>query len=356
MLRVIGWLFALLFIAVGVWGYFFLEAAGVFLQIEPKSAGTCTKVNGGGVVGVEDLTIDQDTNIAYLAGYDRRAALAGGSPRGAIWVYDLNVPGSSPVDVTQGQLLEGFLPHGINLFKGPDGKHVLFVINHANKRHSVEIFDVDGAVLTHRRTVSGPELVSPNDLVSVGAESFYVTNDHGNVQGWMRTAEDFGRLQLSTVKFFNGQKFSAALEGLGGANGINVGSDGRSLYVSAMSERAVRIYDRDVQTNVLTERARVAVPGFADNIELLNDGDLLVGVHSKILDFLGHVGDAAKLSPTHVLRLRSDGKGSFSPETVYYNLGDEISGGSVGASSQKRLLVGAIFEKKILDCVWEAAP
>jgi hypothetical protein len=56
------------------------------------------------------------------------------------------------------------------------------------------------------------------------------------------------------------------------------------------------------------------------------------------------------------MQLKPDGKGSFAPETVYYNLGDEISGVSVGASADKRLLIGAIFESKFLDCTWNGAP
>ena len=98
------------------------------------------------------------------------------------------------------------------------------------------------------------------------------------------------------------------------------------------------------------------VPGFADNIELLANGDLLLGVHSKIFDLLAHFGDATKHAPSHVIHLRADGKGGFAPQTIYYNLGEEISGASVGASVDKRLLVGAIFEPKILDCQWEGVP
>jgi len=351
--RIIRWSFLILLIAAGIWGYFFLQAAGVFLTLEPKVAGLCKAVTGGGIVGVEDLTIDPETKLAYLSGYDRRA---GGTKRGAVWAYDLNASDAQPIDLTAAALPEGFLPHGISIFRGPDGRKTLFVINHANQKHAIEIFDVAGATLTHRRTVTGPELVSPNDIVGVGADAFYVTNDHANTSGLMRTAEDYLRLPLSSVKFFDGKKFSEALTGLGGSNGINVSADGHSLYVSAASERTVYVYDRDPQTNLLSKRAAVAVPGFADNIEVLGNGDLLLGLHSRILELLAHMRDASKPSPSHIMQLKPDGKGSFAPETVYYNLGDEISGVSVGASAGKRLLIGAIFESKFLDCTWDGAP
>jgi len=355
MFRVLGWLLLVVLIAVGVWAYFFAQAAGVFLDLKPVPL-ACRAVTGGGIVGVEDLTIDPETKLAYLAGYDRRAAFTGKPTRGAIWVYDMNTPDAVPVDATAAALPDGFWPHGISLYRGADGKKTLFVISHAGGKHSVEIFDVDGATLTFRRTVTDPSMVAPNDLVGVSADAFYVSNDHANPTGWMRTVEDYLRLKQTTVQFFDGQAFTTALSGIGGANGITVSADGASLYLSAASEQTVYVYDRDVATNKLTQRAAVAVPGWADNLELLSNGDLLLGLHSKVLELVAHVADPAKPSASHVMQLRSDGKGSFVPQTIYYNLGDEISGVSVGASVDKRLLIGSIFEAKILDCAWEAAP
>jgi arylesterase/paraoxonase len=355
MLRVIIWIFLLLVAAIGVWGYFFLVAAGVFLDIPEKAVGQCSQVTGGGIAGVEDLAIDGETGTAFLSGYDRWANMKQSGARGAIWTYTAGATEQVPVDATREALPQGFQPHGISLHREPDGRQVLFVINHAGGKHAVEIFDVNGATLVHRRTVTGAAMVSPNDIVGTGFETFYVTNDHANPSGWMRTVEDFGRLRLTTVQYFDGKGFTTALEGLGGANGINMSADGRSLYVSAASERAVHVYDRDPATGKLVQRSIIDVPGFADNIDVLANGDLLLGLHSKILDLLAHFQDRTKLSPSHVMLLRADGKGGFVPETIYYNKGEEISGVSVAAAAKGRLLIGPIFESKILDCPWAQA-
>jgi len=352
MSRVIMWIFLLLVAAIGVWGYFFLVAAGVFLDIPEKSVGQCSQVTGGGIAGVEDLAIDSETGTAFLSGYDRWTNMKQPGVRGAIWTY---VPGATdqlPVDATRDALPQGFQPHGISLHREPDGRKILFVINHAAGRHTVEIFDVNGAALVHRRTVTGAAMVSPNDIVGTGTDSFYVTNDHANPPGWMRTVEDFGRLRLTTVQYFDGKGFTTAIEGLGGSNGINISADGRTLYVAAASERAVHVYDRDAATGMLAHRTVVDVPGFADNIDVLANGDLLLGVHTKIFELLAHFQDGSKLSPSHVMLLRADGKGGFVPETIYYNKGQEISGASVAAAARGRLLIGPIFQSKILDCPW----
>jgi arylesterase / paraoxonase len=359
--RFLVWFFLVLIVGAGAWVYFFLVDAGVFLKIEPKTVGVCRQVTSGEIIGVEDIAIDPETKVAYLSGYDRRKVLgASGGPsakvRGAIWTYDLNTPDAAPVDATAALLVDGFAPHGVSLYRGADGRKALFAISHVGGKHSVEIFDIAGASLTHRRTVVGSAMVSPNDLVAVGPEAFYLTNDHANVAGWQRTAEDYLRLRLTTVEFFDGQKFTTVLTGLGGSNGINVSADGQALYVSAASERTVYVYDRNPATNALMKRGAEVVPGFADNIDVLANGDLLLGLHSKILPFIEHAGDPAKHSPSHIMHFKADGRGGFAPETIYYNLGEEISGASVGASIDKRLLIGSVFEPKILDCMWNGAP
>jgi arylesterase/paraoxonase len=337
--------------AVGAWTWSFLSAAGIFLDVPAKSVGVCRSISGGGIAGIEDLAIDPETRVAYLSGYDRWAMMRGERVRGAIWTYALDDPDAVPVDVTGAALANGFHPHGISLYRGPDGKKVLFVINHFGGRHTVEIFDVEGAGLAHRMTIEGEGMVSPNDLVGTDPRSFYVTNDHLYPTGFMRMMEDFLWLRVSNVLHFDGTSWKTVIDGVGGANGINMSADGRSVYVAAMSERAVRILDRDPTTNEVTPRAVVEVPGYADNIDVEADGSLLLGLHTKVLAFLGHAGDETRKSPSHIMRLISDGKGGFAPQTIHYSDGTDISAASVGASVPGRLLVGAVFDRKIMDCV-----
>lgn len=346
--RIFGLAALIAVVALGAWIYFFMQAAGVFTTVAPATFGVCKAVTS--VVGVEDLTIDQESGIAFLSGYDRAADRAGATARGAIWTYDLNTPGAVPVDASATSFTGGFRPHGISLWRGADGRRVLYVINHAGGRHSIEVFDVDGAALKHRATIRGSELVSPNDIVGVGANAFYVTNDHGNAEGWRRTAEDYLRTKETRVYFHDGDNFREVLSGIGGSNGVNVSADGATIYLSAASERRVYVYEREANSNALIERGHVDVPGFADNIEVLPDGDLLLGLHTKIFALLGHFNDPSKLSPSHVMRLHPDGKGGLAARTIYYNDGSELSGLSVAAQRGERVLLGAIMEPKILDC------
>lgn len=345
----------ILLIAAGVWVYFFLQAAGYFLKLEAKFDGTCKPVTAQGFAGPEDLTIDAETGIAYLSGYDRRAGMRGAPTPGAIWGYNLADPNAQLVNLTP-QVDASFLPHGISLYRAPDGKKTLFVINHGAGKQSVEIYDVEPGKLTHRRTVTGVELISPNDLVGIGPEQFFITNDHANPPGFQRQLEDYLRLKLTTVYYYDGAKFFTALKEIGGGNGINATADAGTIFLSAGSERKVYVYDRNLQTGVISQRAAVDIPGYADNIELLPDGSFLLGVHSKILDLLQNVSDPTHPSPSRIMRLTPDGRGSYAATDVYVNLGQEVSGASTGAAHGKRLLIGDIFETKFLDCSWPSGP
>jgi hypothetical protein len=159
--------------------------------------------------GAEDIVIDQQTGWAYIASQARPPGGLQAIMRlqGALYALDLKQDQALPVNLTNplfvhdfpsstaasAQAGDGerkplvrpkgsFHPRGISLFKGEDGSRRLFVINHRTPtRMMVEIFDVEKEDrLQHRRTIADDRfLISVNDLVAVGTEQFYATNDHG---------------------------------------------------------------------------------------------------------------------------------------------------------------------------------
>ena len=87
-----------------------------------------------------------------------------------------------------------------------------------------------------------------------------------------------------------------------------------------------------------------------DNIELDAGGRLYIAAHPKLLTFVKHAKDAAFLSPSQVLRLEARSGGGYRVDEIYLDSGAEISGSSVAAVSGKRMLIGAVFDPKFLDC------
>lgn len=324
-----------------------LRALGFFKTIEPHFAGECTALTG--VVGPEDITIHPGTGVAYISASDWRAATQGRPANGAIYAYDLKAQSPQLLNLTP-DAGPDFHPHGISLYRGKNGRDALFVINHQKGRNSIEIYDLKADRLSHRKTISDPKLISPNDLVAVGPNMFYVSNDHRFAAGYLQRLEEFLQLRLSGVLYYDGSRFTQAASGFGYANGINVSANGKILYLCSTTEGALHIFNRDIPTGRLTPRQTLDLDTGVDNIERDPDGGLWIGAHPKLLNFMQHARDPAKLSPSQVLHVIPLADGSYNIKEIYMNRGEEISASSVAAPYNQRLLIGAVFDPKFLDC------
>jgi arylesterase/paraoxonase len=227
---------------------------------------------------------------------------------------------------------------------------VLYVINHAGGRHTIEIYDLVGIGLSHRATLSDPLLVTPNDLVAVGRDRLYVTNDHANAAGFSRQIEDYLRRSISTVVYYDGARFIEAASGIRYPNGINVSGDGETLYVASTTGGSVLVFEIDPASGKLERRGAIEIRSGVDNIEVDQAGDLWIGAHPKLLTFVQHAGDASRLAPSQVIRVAAPDTNAPLVEEAFLSLGEDLSGSSVGAVYGDRLLVGSVLDDGILDC------
>jgi len=339
-----------LLIIIVIWFVNLLWSAGQFKTIEPHFDGTCNPI--AGLSGAEDITIHPKTGIAYISACDRRAVNAGKAGYGAIYAYSLNATDPILFNLTS-NMGKDFQPHGISLYVDDNGKGFLFAINHGRDVHTIEVFELIGMLLYHTKTISDPMLVSPNDLVAVGPDSFYVSNDHGYTSGIMRVMEDYLKLPYSNVVYYDGSRFSEAAGGIRYANGINVSRDGKTLYLCSVTGLSLHLYDRELSSGKLNLREKIKLGTGVDNIEVDPSGGLWIGAHPRILDFVAHANDPSRLSPSQILYLSPKPSGGFNIKEVYLNKGDELSASSVAAVRGKRMLIGGVFDPKFLDCQME---
>ncbi|MBZ4416130.1 SMP-30/gluconolactonase/LRE family protein [Myxococcus sp. RHSTA-1-4] len=326
-----------------------LADAGQFKQLAPHFAGRCTPVPG--MPGAEDITFHPTLGHAYVSSDDRRATQTGRPVAGGIYRYDPT--GSAPPVLLTSAFSRDFHPHGLSLFVAPDGTETLYVINHTETgTNQIERFEVgaDG-MLVHRRTLRDAALVSPNDLVAVDAERFYVTNDHGSPPGTGQAMEDYLQLARGNVLYFDGERFREVIRGTAYANGINRSADGLTVYLAQSVGRSLSVYTRDVASGALTERRKLPLDTGPDNIELDARGHLWVGSHPKLLGFAAHAQDVSGKThaPAQVLRLKPSGD-SLEVEEVFLDDGKQISGVAVAAVSGNRMLLGPVFDKDLLSC------
>ena len=103
----------------------------------------------------------------------------------------------------------------------------------------------------------------------------------------------------------------------------------------------------DFASGMLRPKGRIEVGSGVDNIDVDGDGRLWVAAHPKLLTFVRHVSDPKALAPSQVFRIDPT---SRRVEEVYLELGSRLSGSSVAAFHDGRLLIGPVFDPRFLDC------
>lgn len=330
--------------------------SGGFKTITNHFQGETQKISG--FYGTEDITIDQKTGIAFLSSDNRWATSLNKKPvKGAIYVLNLNDSILTPLPMTSGSAIsktddlnqEDFHPHGISFYETPEGKKMLFVVNHRNSGAFVEIFEYKNDSLQHKTSVKGSLMVSPNDVVGVGEKQFYFTNDHDEKGSSWRSFKDLLQIGMGNICYYDGQKIiKTPFEGLKYANGINKSADGKKIYVAETTAKKITVFDRNIETGILTKTNEIETGTGVDNIELDTEGSLWVGCHPQMLKFLGHAKDENALSPSEIIKIKLLDNGKFEQTTVYLNDGSEISASSVGAVYKDKLLIGPVFQGHIV--------
>lgn len=300
--------------------------------------------------GTEDLAIDYETGIVYVSADDRRYNRNNPQSKknGAIYALDLDHKELKWTLLSENFKGE-FHPHGISFYKDKDGKKYLFVINHTQQAHTVEIFSIEETLLQHQETIKDDKNLvnSPNDLYVVGKKQFYISNDHGFTDSFWRTLEDYLQLGYSYVCFYDGKSYEKVAENIQYANGISGTADGKQLLVASTTGKCVRLYDRNLETNALSETQKIYLNTGVDNIERDKSGHFWIGCHPKMLAFAAHANDDKKKSPSQVIKL-SYQNGQYLPETYYQNDGQNFSGSSVAVYYENQWLLGAVFEPYVL--------
>jgi arylesterase/paraoxonase len=248
-----------------------------------------------------------------------------------------------------------FHPHGISLYRAPDGTATLMAINHrSDGRHSVDIFTVKSpTALEETGSIQGGQLVSPNAVAALDSQRFYVTNDHASETHFGRQLDDDLVLPRANVLYFDGNFFRVAANDLAFPSGAALSPDGRYLYVGEAYGRRLTTYERSQLSGALTEVSELAIPTNLDNLRLGADGVLWVGSHPKAFAMTAWRGDASKPAPSQIFKVTLKDGIPQSATAVYGNLGGEIGGSSVGAVSGHRLLIGSPFDDHILDCAMD---
>ena len=340
--------------------------AGEFTTLAPVFDGTCTDV--GGLPGAEDIVLDRAGGRMFIASDDRRATAAGTPKRGGIFILPIRGAEtiSAHLDATAG-VPSVLHPHGLSRFVDSAGKTTIMVVNHPNGHlnytgTTVEIYDaLPDNTLSHRRTVLVPGLTRINDIAATGPDSFYAAAESELAPGSF--AESLSIItdddRSGAVWFFDGAAGKKLAGGIGFANSVALSADGKTLYASGTTSRAIFIYDRDPATNAIKQRDSAFVGTGADNLDVEDDGRVWIATHPKLLSFIQHARNPAKGSPSQVIVLEpaTTGSGGKIDQIYLKNGDDKFSAASVAVRDGDTMILGSVFEAGIRVCklpaVWK---
>ncbi|XP_050986790.1 serum paraoxonase/arylesterase 2-like [Labeo rohita] len=301
--------------------------------------------------GAEDITV-LDDGLAFLStGLKYPGVPSYSDDPGKIYTLnlfdlDLKIVGLK----IKGQFdKDSFNPHGISVYTDDeDGAVYLFVVNHPQGKSQVEIFrfvESENA-LYYIKTIRHELLHNVNDIVAVGTESFYATNDHYFTNEILKLVELLLSLPWCDVVYYSPQTVQVVAGGFPSANGINISPDKRHLYVSNIMKHKISVLEIQKNT-VLSHVKEVHVGSICDNIEVNREsGDLWLGCHPNGLKFL--LSDPNDPPGSEVIRIENILSEKPKVTQVYADDGSVIIGSSVATQYGGKLLIGTVYQKALI--------
>lgn len=343
MKKVLLVLFVLL-ILLGSFVVYIFSSTGFFRTVKPK--------NEFGIVfqtidlpGVEDMAIARADSLLILSVNDRASLRDGKMGPKGLFLVDLRNAPFEAIPLTD-HLDFPFFPHGLSIFPLDSGKYSLMAINHIDGKHSVEHFLLFEKELYHQKTITDPNFISPNDLVMVGSEEFYYSNDHGYTEGLGIFAENYLGLEASNVGYSDGYSAEIKAKNIAYANGIQFDPAEHLLFVASVRGFMIKVYQVDENWD-LTHLEDIHVGSGVDNIEMDESGQLWIGAHPNLLAFASYAVGKNPISPSEVIRISYHPEGS-KVESIFTDPGDVLSGSSVALPWGDYLFIGNVMDSKVL--------
>ena len=339
--------------AMAVFSLFMTWRIGYFVDIQESKPETCDAINLSG--SAEDIGIDYENGIAYLSILDRQSLILGDDVRGTIGMINLREKPLKVENAIKNLMLKNFRPHGISLLDDQ-----LAVINHPRQRgidlESVELFYIDeNRTLIHQKSVASELFDSPNDLVLIEENKFYVGNDKDlELSSFEKIQEQMGR-PYSSIAYYDGSNISIAIDNLSSVSGIDA-IDNQYILASETNARRLAILKRDLKSGKLEKIKTFSLNGSPDNINAAGQSVLVAqipSVFALIQHFIALQKGEYVPSPSKIERLtwlESANDLEKETELLFLSEGNDLSTASVGAIWEDTLLIGSITDKKVYVC------
>ncbi|XP_018416267.1 PREDICTED: serum paraoxonase/arylesterase 2-like [Nanorana parkeri] len=329
----------------------FMHRNVMFREIEPVELPNCQLLNGI-EYGSEDIEI-LPNGLAFISSglkYPGMFSFAPNRP-GEIFLLDLNDEHLRPssLRISRGFDLSSFSPHGLSIYIDENDDTVyLFVVNHPHiSKSTVEIFKFveDENVLVHLKTIKHAALYSVNDIVAVGPESFYATNDHYVTDFILRFVEMLVGLRWTNVVYYSPSDVREVATGFYSANGIAMSNDKRFIYVADVTGKTINVLEKHANWSLSPVKV-LQLEALLDNLSVDPiTGDIWTGAHPNGLKLFKY--SAEDPPGSEVIRVQNIHSDNPVVTTVYANDGSVLQGSTCANVWEKNLLVGTVFHKAL---------
>uniref|UniRef100_A0A670ZCS4 Paraoxonase n=1 Tax=Pseudonaja textilis TaxID=8673 RepID=A0A670ZCS4_PSETE len=244
--------------------------------------------------------------------------------------------------------LDSFNPHGISFYMDKNESIYLFVVNHPEGKSAVEIFKFfqDEKYLLYIRTVTNELLTSVNDILAVGPEHFYATNDrYFRSETVSVYVEMFWGLSWTNVVYYSPKKVKEVASRFYSANGINMSPDGKFIYVADILDHSIHVFQRMSNMNLSPVKV-LKLETVLDNISVdRRNGDLWLGCHPNAAKLLSY--DPKNPPGSEVLLVKDILSDKPKITQVYVDDGSLIQASSVAVMYGGHLIIGTVFQKAL---------
>ncbi|XP_075684876.1 serum paraoxonase/arylesterase 2-like [Rhinoderma darwinii] len=328
----------------------FSHRANLFREIEPVDLPNCQLLKGI-EYGSEDIEI-LPNGLAFISSGLKYPGLVAFAPEkpGEIFLLDLNDEKLRPssLRISKGFDLSTFNPHGISTYiDEKDDSVYLFVVNHPHHKSTVEIFRFaeEENVLVYLKTIKHPALHSVNDVVAVGPESFYATNDYYFTDFIMRYVELFIGLTWTNVVYYSPGEVRQVATGFYSANGIAMSSDQKYIYVADVTGHTVNVFEKHANWSLSPVKV-VQLETLLDNLSVDPvTGDVWTGAHPNGFKLVNY--NTKDVPWSEIIRIQNIHSDNPIVTTVYANNGSVIQASTCAVVYDNKLLVGTVFHKAL---------
>ncbi|XP_005388117.1 PREDICTED: serum paraoxonase/arylesterase 1 isoform X1 [Chinchilla lanigera] len=321
-----------------------------FREVTPVELPNCHFVKGIDS-GAEDLEI-LPNGLAFISAGLKYPGIKSFEPDkpGKILLMDLNDdnPAVSELNIVGNKLdSASFNPHGISTFTDADNTVYLLVVNHPDFKSTVELFKFqeEEKSLLHLKTIRHKLLSSVNDIVAVGPEHFYATNDHYFAEPYFRSWELYLGLAWSYVTYYSPEAVQVVADGFDFANGISISPDGKYVYIAELLAHKIHVYEKHANWS-LTPLKSLDFDTLVDNISVDPvTGDLWVGCHPNGMKIFFY--DSENPPASEVIRIQNILTEDPTVTVVYAENGSALQGSTVASVYKGKLLIGTVFHKAL---------